>query len=149
VRENDLIMNIELLKIDSRKKCTKCHEIKLINQFHKDITQKNGISCACKSCKAKYAKTVSRDLIRARALKYQFGLSVDEYNEIFLKQNGSCAICLRHQSEFQKRLSVDHCHSTNLIRGLLCFDCNIFLGHAKDNVGILNSAIKYLNKGRK
>lgn len=39
-------------------------------------------------------------------------------------QHQKCAICNRHEGEFQRRLSVDHNHRTFKIRGLLCFYCN-------------------------
>ena len=43
-------------------------------------------------------------------------------------------------------LYVDHCHKTNTLRDLLCHQCNSFLGHAKDNIEILQKAIDYLHK---
>ncbi len=39
-------------------------------------------------------------------------------------QQQRCAICNRHESEFKKRLCVDHNHRTSKVRGLLCFYCN-------------------------
>lgn len=42
---------------------------------------------------------------------------------------------------------VDHDHVTGTIRGLLCSKCNTLLGMAKDNIAILENAIKYLKKG--
>ncbi len=41
-------------------------------------------------------------------------------------QNQSCAICNKHESEFKKRLAVDHNHRTKKVRGLLCYRCNKF-----------------------
>jgi len=43
-----------------------------------------------------------------------------------------------------RRLCVDHNHKTNKIRGLLCKDCNLILGFAKDSVGTLLTAVTYL-----
>ena len=67
-----------------------------------------------------------------------------EYNKMFKAQKGCCAICGRHQSEFGKRLAVDHNHLTGKIRGLLCNSCNLILGHAKDSRGVLLRAMQYL-----
>ena len=64
------------------------------------------------------------------------------YNE----QQGCCLICKIHQSEINKKFHVDHCHSTDKIRGLLCPDCNHLLGFAKDNTEILKNAIDYLQR---
>lgn len=65
-------------------------------------------------------------------LKHRFGLSEQEYNQMFIDQKGRCAICDRHQSEFNRGLYVDHCHITGKVRKLLCCTCNTFLGAIKD-----------------
>jgi hypothetical protein len=41
-------------------------------------------------------------------------------------QQQSCAICKKHESNFMKRLAVDHNHKTGKVRGLLCYRCNKF-----------------------
>jgi len=38
------------------------------------------------------------------------------------------------------------CHKTGKIRGLLCGNCNTSLGLLKENIGVLNNAIKYLKR---
>ena len=43
-------------------------------------------------------------------------------------------------------LFVDHEHSTGVVRGLLCTNCNTMLGHAKDNPDTLRAGIDYLAK---
>lgn len=71
-------------------------------------------------------------------------LSEEDYEEIYYRQKGSCAICKKRAWEFDKRLAVDHDHNTGHIRGLLCTNCNVGLGHFKDNQAYLNAAIEYL-----
>lgn len=44
------------------------------------------------------------------------------------------------------RLTVDHCHTSLDIRGILCHPCNMGLGHFKDDPEILQRAAKYLRK---
>lgn len=83
---------------------------------------------------------------RNTKLKKNFGIDLNQYNEMLNNQNKKCAICYIHESELIKKLAVDHCHKTGKIRGLLCMKCNIILGQAKDNIKILNSAISYLEK---
>lgn len=80
-------------------------------------------------------------------LKNRFGLSPTEYRAMLEKQGGKCAICGTMDSgrENTVRLSVDHCHETGRIRGLLCHSCNVFLGHAKDNPDILRRGAEYLS----
>lgn len=61
-------------------------------------------------------------------LKVKYGISIDDYYRMFKDQHGKCAICGIHQDKINKPLCVDHCHNTNKIRGLLCDNCNKFLG---------------------
>jgi hypothetical protein len=64
--------------------------------------------------------------MREYALK-QYGISLEIYESILIEQNYCCAICGKHQSNFKKRLAVDHNHETGEIRGLLCTGCNKFI----------------------
>ena len=81
----------------------------------------------------------------------QYGLTIEQYEEMEKYQNYSCKICGDHESlngkdrnGDTKRLSVDHNHKTGQIRGLLCDRCNPALGGFRDNIEALKNAIKYL-----
>lgn len=73
-------------------------------------------------------------------------LTVPQYNALLVDQDYCCAICGRHEDMFKYGLGIDHDHSSGEVRGLLCTNCNALLGHAKDSIGILESAIKYLSR---
>lgn len=77
-------------------------------------------------------------------LKSLYGITVDQFNQLFEKQNGCCAICGRHQSEFKRSLAVDHDHKTGEVRGLLCFTCNRVLGMFYDDPVKFLRAADYL-----
>lgn len=89
--------------------------------------------------------------------QYWPGLSSKEakqiYESILIKQNGNCAICKNPETKIRNgksvNLSVDHCHKTGIVRGLLCNKCNRTLGVFYDDIEFLKEAIKYLEKGRK
>jgi len=66
-----------------------------------------------------------------------------KYSELLQAQNGLCAICQQTCST-GKRLAVDHCHETNMIRGLLCSKCNRGLGYFKDSLELIERAYEYL-----
>lgn len=76
----------------------------------------------------------------------KYGITLEEYNKIFEKQNGCCAICRQHQSELKKKLAIDRNHNTGEVRGLLCDNCNHGLGmfHTDNGIDLLKKAIKYL-----
>lgn len=63
------------------------------------------------------------------------------------RQGGGCAICQRpiNISGGANAAHVDHCHATGRRRGLLCRECNLGLGHFRDNIASLYAAIDYLN----
>lgn len=82
-------------------------------------------------------------------VKYRYGLSSEDWQEIFDRQNGCCPICGIHQSKLNQSLSVDHNHKTNEIRGLLCNKCNLamgFLNVDESGIKLLQKAIKYVKK---
>lgn len=83
-------------------------------------------------------------------LKRTFGITLEDFNNMLTLQNGVCDICKREETKRNpatgkpKRLSVDHCHNSGKVRGLLCFDCNTSLGKFKESIPTLENAIKYL-----
>lgn len=80
-------------------------------------------------------------------LKYKFGITEEQYETMLSKQNHCCAICKSSNSGDKRssRLSIDHCHKTGAIRGLLCSSCNKAIGLMKDSPEIFSAAIGYLN----
>ena len=79
-------------------------------------------------------------------IKRKYGIDSNVYNYILEQQDYSCKICGTHISHLSERLSVDHSHKTNKVRGLLCRHCNLLLGNASDEIEILENAIKYLKE---
>ena len=74
-----------------------------------------------------------------------YKLTEKQLKQILKLQNFRCAIC---KNEFTKdRVPlVDHCHTYNFVRGLLCIKCNALLGFTGDDIVILENAITYLNR---
>lgn len=67
---------------------------------------------------------------KAHNLKKRFGLTLEDYAKMLEAQNGVCAICKTPPAS-NRRLAVDHCHTTRRIRQLLCTKCNTALGLLK------------------
>lgn len=91
--------------------------------------------------KEKWMKAFNTRVYKERKLKKKYGVS---YWDEFAKQRGVCAI--RGSNNNGKNLYFDHCHNTGKFRGLLCASCNCGIGHMKDDVSILISAVKYLQE---
>jgi hypothetical protein len=93
-----------------------------------------------------------KEVHRVYHYRTKFGLTVDKYNEKLEQQSYVCEICKQAETIKEPRtgrirnLSIDHCHTTGKIRGLLCNTCNHVLGKYKDNVSLFQSCIDYLNK---
>lgn len=73
-----------------------------------------------------------------------YGITSQEYQAIYEFQGGRCYIC-RRATGVKKKLSVDHCHKTGMVRGLLCTMCNKYvLGHLRDDPEAAQRVIDYL-----
>ena len=75
-------------------------------------------------------------------LRSRYGVSLDEWEEMYDQQLGRCAIC--RQIFADEGPHLDHDSSTGQVRGLLCRLCNVGLGHFRENPNYLNQAIQYL-----
>ena len=86
---------------------------------------------------------------KMRSKKYNYlrnyNISIEEVFNLKKIQNYKCAICFKDLDN-GKRTHVDHDHFTCKIRGVLCVNCNLGLGNFKDNVEVLENAIKYLTR---
>ena len=119
-------------------------EKKKQKEINKKYRQSEKGKKAYAKAKLKWKKTENGKTYSLNLRCKSYNLTIVEYNEMFTSQNGCCKICGKHQIEFKKSLSIDHNHQTNEVRGLLCNNCNAFLGYVKDDIEILQNAIKYL-----
>jgi hypothetical protein len=99
--------------------------------------------------RAYYRANSQKHMARTSAdrLKREFGITLVCYLAMTHLQDGKCAVCRKTPGQTSKpgmRLVVDHSHDTGKIRGLLCYNCNLLLGHARDNQDVLRSAMNYL-----
>lgn len=79
---------------------------------------------------------------RDTELKKSYGISLNEFNELFKLQDNKCAN--RKCSGVCTRWGLDHDHKTGKVRGILCSNCNTSLGLVKDSVDVLEGLIGYL-----
>jgi hypothetical protein len=83
---------------------------------------------------------------RDGAMRREYGISAEEYDDLLAGQHGRCAICQRPATSFRRALHVDHDHGTGEIRGLLCCSCNRALGYLSDSTHLLQRALSYLGR---
>lgn len=135
------------------KVCFKCKEEKDACNFHADKRNTTtGLYAWCKPCKSKKTAQWNKDNFdrkRDTALKRNYGISLEDYHKMKEAQNNCCAICETSEDKLRRPLLVDHNHSTGKVRELLCDSCNHTIGNAKENIEILNKAIKYIEKHNK
>jgi len=151
--------------------CKKCKKELDFNSFYKNKDGKDGYRNVCKICSRKSQRDYKRNNYKKNPeyykkavnkwrknnpkkvkktkknwqLKSDYGITLEQYNEMFQKQQGCCAVCGRHQSELKRALAVDHNHKTGQLRKLLCDRCNVGLGFIEDSE-YLKKAIEYLNE---
>lgn len=83
---------------------------------------------------------------RGIGLKHRFGITLDQWNELFTQQGKCCAICAATEPGRKTGWHTDHCHETKKVRGILCHGCNVGLGAVKDNIQRLKAMIVFLEK---
>ncbi len=82
---------------------------------------------------------------RVRATRY--GFSVEDQDRLFAAQGHVCAICRATISlQVGGGAHLDHDHDTGEVRGFLCRNCNVLIGHANDSPTRLRAAAAYLDK---
>ena len=145
-------------------RCQTCESrLKLYNNTRKALRLEQGLCAFCgenpprdglKSCVGCSEQKRTRPVTRKDRLKKLYGLSMEEFENLWVRQQGCCSICRREFDSHEKGTSppsaakahVDHSHVTGKVRGLLCNRCNLLLGAAKDDPKLLTEAILYLEE---
>lgn len=154
---------------ETSRACRKCGVVKPIEDFPKASGCKSGRRGTCQVCrsmaikdwkrrtdwrpkpeavqKKKEARVYKPRNSRLNNLSSKYGITSDHYDAILERQGGACALCQKPAGRSNRwgTLSVDHCHETGLIRGLLCAACNSALGMLGDTPERLQRALDYVN----
>lgn len=118
---------------NGRKRCCWCLENKPVKNFRTRKSSSDGFETYCRPC--------------GRLVRHK--LSKKQIDSMLERQNHKCAICGIHKDDAVSGvggLLIDHNHHTGQLRGLLCHNCNIMLGQARDQPQILYNAIDYLER---
>lgn len=147
------------------KQCNVCKEFKPLSDFHKNKSRPDGLRYSCKNCTNKRnrkwldkkRKSMSCDeyskMRKSNWCKSNYGITLEEFNELLDFQGGVCAICLQPETRKEKgkikSLCIDHNHKLpkghpEYVRGLLCFNCNTAIGSLKDNPELMRRSADYV-----
>ncbi len=122
--------------------------------MHRDGTPRPRCKeCTAAQCRQWADKNQGRIRVASRrnnhraSLRIRYGLTVEQFDELWAQTDGLCTICKKPESR-ARRLSLDHDHLTGEIRGFLCSRCNLMLGHMSDDADRLEQAARYLRGDR-
>lgn len=161
------------------KACSKCAEVKPLEDYYKHPTNRDGRFGTCKPCvladrRRRYE--ADGDTLRERVRDYRqanpervaevkrkslakvpphvavaknrrynlkkYGLTIEQFDAMFAAQGERCALC--RSDEPGRFWTVDHDHTTGKVRGVLCWHCNVGLGHFRDDAATLIAAADYV-----
>lgn len=136
------------------KTCTKCGESKPLDSFYRNPECRDGRQGSCKVCdnvRTKQWKSANSESAKMTSKRYylktKYGITIDQYNELLMKQGGCCACCGGDSPRGRGiYFPVDHCHETGKVRGLLCNPCNVGIGALGDSVEGVRKALAYLTR---
>ena len=128
------------------KTCTKCEESKELDQYRTRDGKAVGCCITCHNARTRELNRKNPDVLKNTVLKYRYGITLQQKSQMFKDQDGKCAICPRLFKSVSGA-SVDHCHKTGKVRGLLCKSCNAYLGSVKDDPETIAKAANYVALG--
>ena len=138
------------------KKCSRCHKEKSLTEFSPQKKGSFGRHNQCRECSRKsnreyYRRNpekikTKRDERFDKIVRFEpiGDMDKDKFSE-FMKNYPLCEIC-GEKCGTRSRLSIDHDHKTNEVRGFVCLRCNMLLGYARDDARILLKAVEYLKR---
>ncbi len=145
--------------------CSRCGESKSLDSFSLSRQGKYGpvYRSDCKACCSTRARQWftdnaerAKDNRRRWNLLNVYDLTPQQYTDMLREQGGVCAICggaetnaIRKSHTAAVRMSVDHCHDSGKVRGLLCNRCNRAIGLFGDDPVVLRRAIAYLMRAKR
>jgi hypothetical protein len=118
------------------------------NKAHQREYRENNKERIQQTKKTHYA--ANKEQYKAYRLKSKYNISIEERLRMLNQQNGLCAICECEEAESKGRnpgiFNVDHCEASGHVRGLLCYRCNIGLGHFFNDAYFLKRALEYIER---
>ena len=125
------------------KVCGTCRQDLPLIMFGVSLRHKYGVHSRCKQCQKDAGKRWYDTKGWAYKLNKRYGIDAEGYNTLFAAQDSRCAIC---RESYTGRLFVDHDHQTQMVRGLLCPDCNRAVRALEKDKDWAAKALEYLRE---
>jgi len=109
--------------------CNKCNQWKIQTEFqlsHPDSFGRRKISHICRLCKNHQSRVI-----------YEIKTSPN-----LPPKPNKCEVCFATN----RKLEIDHCHTTHKFRGWLCHTCNTASGRFRDSVEVIERLLNYHKK---
>jgi hypothetical protein len=124
------------------RRCKECMVVKALEYAKREPTE---VQQRRNAQQKTYQQTeAGRDVARRARIKYRYGITAEQYDWLWDKQEGKCYFCgfeetvVHHASKTLMNLGVDHDHACDqghapergcpaCVRGLACYNCNIFI----------------------
>ena len=125
---------------------------KAIQKYQKtDIGKKKTTEATRKYQKTKEGKESMVKSMRKMVFKNKYHITVEDYELMKQNQNNLCYICgkpevTNNRNGVVRELSIDHNHSTDKVRKLLCHRCNLMIGNCYEDISILQKGIEYIKE---
>ena len=139
--------------------CNGCKAEKDLDEFYPVKHGKYGKAAKCKGCMYELVKKSNEKnpgIKRNSRWKNRFKIlnpngtqfTYEDYEVMVTLFGDKCQVCGRTEKTAQNKTfwTVDHDHETGIVRGLVCFNCNVGLGALGDNIEGLEKALSYLKK---
>lgn len=141
--------------------CSVCKIDKLFTDYTPSGLSQRYVKCrTCVSKQSQRNEEKRRPFNHGKGLKQKYRVTEDQYRAILKEQNYVCRICKKPETakikngisllgKTIKPLSMDHDHEAEkkgmmIIRGIVCHNCNVLIGWAKDNANNLRAIADYL-----
>ena len=126
--------------------CPRGHEYTEENTYNWKKSS-GGMVRVCKACTS---------VKNRRILLKKYSLTEERYAEMLEACNNQCPGCGRSFDDLARKADIDHFHDCcesgscgKCVRGLLCHDCNLLIGHSKDSPMTLINLAQYLMDAEK
>jgi Recombination endonuclease VII len=139
------------------KTCAQCKQEQPLSEFYTNRRDKR-LGSYCKTCTKRNSRQryvglsdAEKLLVAKKAKASKYGMTLTEFDAYVDAHDDFCDICGREEDTKRKAvwtrgLTLDHCHATGKVRGMLCSRCNCAMGHVREDISVLEKMIQYLQR---